>query len=198
MTRCFGLQGGVSLDMEKAFDKIDRKFVHRALSFFALDPGLLKLAQSWLAPHKYCIPFKRLIGHVTASRGTKQGSKDAPLLWTLVMSYILLFLKSRFSLSWLHEHRIIYADDVHQRWIISSHPQALNALAEFQHVLDVLKAYGLQINMTKSVATMRLVGRETPAFHRHWVHRSLPSTARERLAPAFGVQNRLLGSDYKL
>lgn len=87
------------------------------------------------------------------------------------MSYILLDLKSRFSLSWLHEHIIIYADDVHLRWIINSHPQALNALIEFQHMLDVLKTYGFQINMTKSVAIMRLIGREAPAFQRRWVHR---------------------------
>lgn len=60
-----GLQGGlqISLDMEKAFDTVDRKLV---LSFFALDSDLLKLVQFWLAPHKYCIPFKQLIGQVTA------------------------------------------------------------------------------------------------------------------------------------
>lgn len=60
---------------------------------------------------------------------------------------------------------------MHLRWVIRSLPQALNALSEFQHILDVFRAFGLQINMQKNVALMRLVGRETPGFLRKWVHR---------------------------
>ena len=89
----------------------------------------------------------------------------------LVMSYILLDLRSRFSLSWLRAHIVVYADDIHLRWVIHSHPQTLDVLSELQHVLDVLKAFGLHVNMTKSVVILRLVGRKAPSFHRTWVHR---------------------------
>ena len=117
-----GMQGGlqISLDMEKAFDTVARSMVLQALDQYQFDVDVLRLIHSWLAPHKYYIPFKQLIGHVTACRGIKQGSKDAPLLWTLVMSAILLDLKARFSLAWLRDHVVVYADDVHLHWIIKS------------------------------------------------------------------------------
>ena len=168
-----GMQGGlqISLDMEKAFDTVARSLVLQALDQYQFDVDALRLIHSWLAPHKYCIPFKQLIGHVIASRGIKQGSKDAPLLWTLVMSAILLDLKARYSLAWLRDHVVVYADDVHLRWIIESTPHALEALTELQHVLDTFSAFGLKINMQKSFAIIRLVGREAPGFLRRWVHR---------------------------
>ena len=134
-----GMQGGlqISLDMEKAFDTVARSKVLQALDPYPFDLDVLRLIHSWLAPHKYCIPFKQLIGHITACRGIKQGSKDAPLLWTLVMSAILLDLKARFSLAWLRDHVVVYSDDVHLRWIIQTPSHALEALTELhQHVLD--------------------------------------------------------------
>ena len=124
--------------MEKAFDTVARSLVLQALDQFQFDVDDLRLIHSWLTPHKYCIPFIQFIGHVTARRGIKQGSKDAPLLWTLVMSAILLDLQARFSLAWLRDHVVVYADDVHLQWIITSQTHALEALSEFQHTLDFL------------------------------------------------------------
>ena len=81
------------------------------------------------------------------------------------MSAILLDLQARFSLAWLRNHVVVYAaDDVHLRWIITSHPHALEALSELQHTLDTFSAFGLKINMQKSFAILRLVGREAPGF----------------------------------
>lgn len=61
--------------VEKAFDTVARPLVLKALDLFQLNPDLLRLVRSWLIPHRYCVPFKQLIGHVTARRGIKQGSK---------------------------------------------------------------------------------------------------------------------------
>ena len=66
---------------------------------------------------------------------------------------------------------IVYADDVHLRWIITTHSHALEVLSELQHTLDTFSAFGLKINMQKSFAILRLVGREAPGFLRRWVHR---------------------------
>ena len=57
------------------------------------------------------------------------------------------------------------------RWIVESTPYALEALTELQYVLDTFNAFGLKINMQKSFAIIRLVGREAPSFLRRWVHR---------------------------
>ena len=87
------------------------------------------------------------------------------------MSTVLLDLQARFSLAWLRDHVVVYADDVHLRWIILSLPQALEAISELQHTLNIFSAFGLKINTQKSFAFMRLVGRETSGFLRIWVHR---------------------------
>ena len=59
-----GLFGGiqVSLDMEKAFDSISREVAQRALQLIHLPHDVVNAIQIWLAPHKYYIPFKTMIG----------------------------------------------------------------------------------------------------------------------------------------
>ena len=64
-----GLQG--SLDMEKAFDTVSRTLVFRALKLYHLDSDLFQFVYSWFTPHKYCLPFKQLIGQIQAHRGIK-------------------------------------------------------------------------------------------------------------------------------
>ena len=169
-----GLWGGlqVSLDLEKAFDAIDRNLVLRAIQRFEMNPDLQLLVQSWQHKHKYCIPHKDLIGHVTASRGIKQGSKDAPLLWTLSMYLLLDHLMASFDLPWIISHIVIYADDIHLRWLIDSSASGLSALHDLTVVLGTLKAFHFRVNLTKSVAIMRLVGKSAPAFLKRWTSRT--------------------------
>ena len=161
----------ISLDMEKAFDTVSRTLVLRTLKLYHLDPDLFQLVHLWLTPHKYCIPFKQLIGQIQAHRGIKQGAKNAPLLWTLTMSLVLIDLQTKYSHTWLHEHMGVYADDIHLKWIIRSTAQALEAFTDLQHVLMTLQAFGFNGNLQKSVAMLRLQGKEAPAFLRHWVSR---------------------------
>ena len=86
-----GLWGGlqISLDMEKAFDTINRQLVSRALHAFDVSSDLQSLVHSWLAPHTYFIPHKELVGQIQATGGIKQSSKDAPFFWNLTMYLIL-------------------------------------------------------------------------------------------------------------
>ena len=154
-----GLQA--SLDMEKAFDTVSRTLVLRALQLYHLDPDLFQFVHSWPPPHKYCIPFKQMIGQIQAHRGIKQGAKDAPLLWTLTMSLVLVDLQTKYSHTWLHEHTVVYADDIHLRWIIRSTAQALEALTDLQHVLMTLQAFGFNVNLQKSVAKLHIPPRSS-------------------------------------
>ena len=165
-----GLQ--VSLDMEKAFDTISRNVVDGALAILSLHPDVLTMIHAWLAPNQYYIPFKDLVGHLITTRGIQQGSKAAPLLWSLYMHLLMVDLLARYSHTWLHEHLIVFADDVHLRWIIRNHEDSLQALTDLSFVLTLMKSYGLRINVQKSVALCRIIGRSAPAFLRKWTVRS--------------------------
>ena len=169
-----GLWGGlqVSIDLEKAFDAIDRNLVLRAIQRFEMNHDLQLLVQSRQHKHEYCKPHKDLIGYVTASRGIKQGSKDAPLFWTLSMYLILDHLMANFDLQWIISHIVIYADDIHLRWLIDSPASDLSALHELAVVLGTLKAFHFRVNLTKSVAIIRLVGKSAQAFLKRWTSRT--------------------------
>lgn len=169
-----GLFGGmqVSLDMEKAFDTVRRDLVLHALNQINLPPDVLHMIQTWLAPHKYHIPFKSLVGTIDASRGIKQGSTDAPILWTLCMYLIMQELLQRYSHAWLHDHLIVYADDVHPRWTLNSTADGQCALGDLAHILHTFRSYGFNINATKSVVLFRAVGKGVSKFTRRWISRS--------------------------
>ena len=168
-----GLWGGlqISLDMEKAFDTISRSMVSRALHAFDMSADLQHLVHSWLAPHQYCISHKELVGMFQVSGGIKQGSKDAPFFWTISMYLILHDLLAQYDQAWITNHVLIYADDIHLRWIITSPSEGLAALHDLSFLLRVFRAYGLRINQQKSVALTRMVGRALNPFLRRWTSR---------------------------
>ena len=77
------------------------------------------------------------------------------------MYLILDHLMASFDLHWITSHIVIYVDDIHLRWIIESTASGLSALYELAVVLGTLKAFHFRINLTKSVAIMRLVGKSS-------------------------------------
>ena len=168
-----GLWGGiqVSLDLEKAFDAISRALVVRALNLFDLNPDLRHLVHSWLMKHEYWVPPKDLVSRFIASGDIKQGSKDAPMLWTLSIYLILHDLLARYDMNWIKFHMIIYADDIHLRWIVNSVIDGFEALHDLQYIFCTLKAYHFQMNEIKSVIIMRLVGKNAQTFLKRWTSR---------------------------
>ena len=175
-----GLQ--ISLDMEKAFDSISRDVVIRALQSLSIPDPVVHMVQSWLSPRMYFVPvpFKDLVGSLQANRGIQQGFKGAPTLWTLCMSLIMMDLLARFNLKWLHDHLIVFADDVHLRWTLHTPQDGFQALTDLSFVLNLLKSYGLRIDTTKSVALCRVIGRSAPSFLKRWI-------CRTKIGPKFRV-----------
>ena len=142
-----GLQ--VSLDLEKAFDAVSRNHVLRALEVFDMNPDLRNLITSWLMPHEYCLPHKELLGRIRASRGIKQGAKDAPLLWIVCIYLFCHELLANHDLEWIRDH-VIFADDLHFRWIINSVQDGLAALHDLSYLIFSLQTAGFRVNPKKS------------------------------------------------
>ena len=155
-----GLQ--VSLDMNKAFDSVSRNTVSLAIQYLQLPHDLQIMIHTLLSPHKYYIPHKKLVGEILATRGIRQGSKDGPILWTLCMHLVLTDLVARYSYTWLHDHVIIYADDVHLRWRTRQIADGLTALSDLDHILRVFRMYGFPSILTRVLSCLGLfVKRQT-------------------------------------
>lgn len=75
----------ISLDQEKAFDRVDHKFMMRVLRKFGFDPSFCGWVEIF-----YSIAFSRIIVNgflsppVHLRRGVRQGCSLSPLLYVLV------------------------------------------------------------------------------------------------------------------
>ena len=78
----------------------------------------------------------------------------------------------RYSHAWLHDHLIVYADDVHLRWTLNSIADGQCALGDLAHILHTFRSYGFNINATKSVVLFRAVGKGISKFIRRWISRT--------------------------
>ena len=87
-----------------------------------------------LSPHKYYIPHKKFVGEISASRGIRQGSKGGPILWTLCMHLMLSNLAARFLCQWLHDHLLIFINDIHLRWSMQRLSAGLTTLLDFDYI----------------------------------------------------------------
>ena len=158
--------------MNKAFDSVSRNTVSLAIKCLHLPQDLQTMIHTLLSPHKYYIPHKKLVGEILATKGIRQGSKNGPILWTLCIYLVLADLAARYSCAWLHDHVIIYADDVHLRWSTKRLSDGLTALSDLDYILRVFRMYGFTINLDKSVILFRAVGKGTSRFTKRWVIRT--------------------------
>lgn len=125
-----------------------------------------------LPPHKYYIPHKQSIGEIVSTRGIRQGSKDGPILWTLCMHLVLTDLAARFSHRWLHDHLIVFANDIHLRWDMQRLSDGLAALSDLNYILKAFQMYGFSINPDKSVVLFRVIDKGAIRFAKRWIQRT--------------------------
>ena len=93
------------------------------------------------------------------------------MFWTLCIYLILQDLLAQYDHAWIVNYILIYADDIHLRWIITSPSEGLAARHNMSFLFRVIGAYGLRINRQKSVALTRLVGKSLNQFLRRLTSR---------------------------
>lgn len=69
------------------------------------------------------------------------GSKDAPLFWNLIMYLILHDLLAQYDKAWIIDHIVVFADDLHLRWLIQSLVDGFKAIHGLTFLLRVFGAY---------------------------------------------------------
>ena len=85
-----GLWGGIqiSLDMQKAFNTVNRTFVSRALRIFDLSIDIQSSVHSWLAPHAYFIPHKKEASNKDPNTSLFSGISPYTWSWHVMGQYI--------------------------------------------------------------------------------------------------------------
>ena len=79
-----------TIDVEKAFDSVERVEMIKCLSEIGLETTLIKLiAKIYEKDIGVIILNNKIIGTIRKTRGIKQGCKMSPILFNLLMNYII-------------------------------------------------------------------------------------------------------------
>lgn len=144
----------ISLDAEKAFDRVEWKFLFATLKKFNLGSKLIKLIKLLYSNPQATVTTNGLISKpFDIQRGTRQGCPLSPLLFALIIEPLAESVRQCQNFFGIKvgndEHRIsLYADDV---LLYSSEPEK-SIPALLKCISDYSMLSGYKINLTKSVA----------------------------------------------
>ena len=163
---------GISLDMSKAFDMVDRQFLFAHLERLGVSDHTLNMLKGiyqytscrfdHVGEHRSCPTFK----------GIRQGCQAAPILWRCFTSALLHIIADLTSWQWMVEHLTIYADDITIYQVFTDVAQIQDFLKCVGAVLDVLEQCGMILNPDKSAAICRLTGPQVPLAHKKYMYRA--------------------------
>jgi len=162
----------ISLDAEKAFDRVEWQYLFTILQKFGFGPKLI----SWIRL-LYSAPLARVKTNseisppFPLSRGTRQGCPLSPLLFALAIEPLSIALKASTLFSGIIrggvEHRVaLYADD-----LLLYVQDPVNCV---DGIVNLLKAFGIfsgyKLNITKSVCfpvnqLAKLISPDVLPFH---------------------------------
>ena len=109
---CFGgLQ--IFVDLEKAFDSVNRAKLFARLSELPIDDNIICLLHCWHVETDYFVTHGGESVAVPVTQGLRQGCKGAPFLWNSLMVLMLHDLNCKVSYQWIVDHVTLYADDIH-------------------------------------------------------------------------------------
>lgn len=142
----------VSLDAEKAFDRIEWNYLFATLEKFSFGPKFISWIRLLYTSPKASVITNKITSKVfPLSRGTRQGCPLSPLLFALAIEPLSIKLQTSTSISGIKrnniEHRLsLYADDL---LLYISDPMTCVPI-----VLDILQEFGLfsgyKLNLSKS------------------------------------------------
>ena len=141
-----------SLDAEKAFDKVEWRFLIHVLESFGFGEGFITWIQLIYAEPKASVLTNGVLSSFfNISRGAKQGDPLSPLLFIMFLEPLAMAIRSDIGIQGVRsggrEHKLfLYADDI--LWLsvnpVSSAPRLLKIMETFSEIS------GYKINWHKS------------------------------------------------
>ena len=142
----------LSLDAEKAFDRVEWGFLMAALSKFKFGPGLCHWIRVLYSNPRAAVLTNGVISNFFGlSRGTRQGCSLSPLLFTIVLEPLAIAIRSEIKIKGVQaggrEHKLfMYADDILA--VVAEPADSLPVLLECIDSYSLLSGY--KINWHKS------------------------------------------------
>jgi len=168
-----GLYGGLQLclDLQRAFDCVDRCRLFSKLSLLGINPAIIQLLTTWHEHMMYIVQHDPTESSIPVGRGVRQGCKAAPGLWCffLVIFFHELQKDGTISLHWIQEHITIYADDCHLGACFSNLEEFLELHRIIGMVFSTFSLMDMHINPNKSVAIMELKGSQSGWIRRQFI-----------------------------
>ena len=154
------IQGGlqIAIDLSQAFDKLSRRVLLCALKSLNLPEDLMQLWTLWQRDTCYEVNYKQQFASFQASRGIQQGSKSAPLLWSIAIHYVLTTLAEKIGWDWIRCNMTVYADDIHIGTVVRDPAELTQTLHTVGIVLQHFQTLCFEINYSKSAALWTFAG----------------------------------------
>ena len=153
---CGGVQ--VFIDLQRAFDSIDRVRLFSRLPTLDVDPRIVHLLSHWHQKTVYFVQHSGCDIPVEVGKGVRQGCRAAPWLFNCFLLFYLQELSSQVPMEWIQSNVNLFADDSTFGGIFTSLPELLQILHYIDVALRLLQSWGLQVNDKKSAALLALVG----------------------------------------
>ena len=156
----YSVCGGIQLfvDLERAFDNVDRSRLFTCLSTLGIDPSIVQLLYCWHVDTQYHVTTGHSCEPVQISKGVRQGCKAAPFLWNCFILTLLRTLMAQTSYEWILACCNIYADDFQIGCVFHSTQELHDVLRIFGLVLHQLHHMGLTVNLSKSAVLLEMTG----------------------------------------
>lgn len=158
--KCYGgLQ--VFLDLERAFDNVNRTKLFGRLHQINISPNIIQLLQCWHVDTSYYVTHGGECTAVRVNKGLRQGCKGAPFLWNCLILLLMYDLSDHIPATWIQSHLTAYADDIH----VGGHFRTFSDLQQLIQCIgklfSLLAEFDLHLNPNKSVAILTLHGSQS-------------------------------------
>ena len=140
----------LSLDMAKAFDKVDWARLHNALLQSRVPEPLAALIISVHRQVQMRIMMNDIGANVDTRRGLRQGCTLAPTLWNIYVHHLLDELRRRITHEAVNQHTTVFADDFLLQKIFVDRAGLLTTVGMFEQLLSVIRLFGLDCSYDKS------------------------------------------------
>ena len=146
------------LDLERAFDNVDRVELFARLPEIGVHPKVHQLLAGWHRGTRYHVAAAQSSVPELVGSGVRQGCKAAPMLFNAFLFLYLTDLASHIGWTWICEHLDVYADDIHVGALFYNQAELNSTLKNFGIIMEVLKHKGMSINASKSAVLLTMGG----------------------------------------